>query len=225
MVLIVDDSAKQRKFALREKLYLAGIPCMIVNSEQLKKKEPARITVAFAENETQLSIVSLRAGVTDYIVINDTGRKMINCDAYFYDPELDGAFADFIIRRAHDKHGIAIHNTLSYPARFTSKGAYFFNRAVNLTLTEEMIVRHLLFAKGEWHTAEEIANYSFNSQGRIDGSSISVHICNINNKSLNVTGKKIILAKRFYGYKINAPGPEKKKRGPYNIKTIPPRFV
>lgn len=226
MILIIDDSSKKRKTELRNSLFDAGIPCAVVTSERLKKLEPARVTVAFAENETQLSIVSIRAGSTDYIVINDTGRRMYNTDAYFYDPTVDGDFRDFIKRRAVEKHGISIDSLAEYPVRMCDGEVYFFNRQVNLTRREEMIVRHLMFAKGEWHSSEEVARFAFDGiSGGIDDSSVSVHICNINKKSVQVTGRKIILSKRFCGYKINRLEPEKKKRGPYKRKVTPPRYV
>lgn len=225
MVLIVDDSVKRRKYELRNLLYYAGIPCAVVNSEQLRDCSPARMTVTFAENETQLSITSIRAGATDYIVVNDTGKKMINSDAYFYSWERDGIFVEFIKKRALELHGINVEYPFLYPARFNEGRAYFYNREVRLTLTEEMIVRHLMFAKGEWHTAKEIACYAYPGSGDKTEESVCVHVCNINKKSLHITGKKAILAKRYHGYSLNTVKPERKKRGPYKKKVNPPQFV
>ena len=112
-----------------------------------------------------------------------------------------------------------------YPARFNEGRAYFYNREVRLTLTEEMIVRHLMFAKGEWHTAKEIACYAYPGSGDKTEESVCVHVCNINKKSLHITGKKAILAKRYHGYSLNTVKPERKKRGPYKKKVNPPQFV
>lgn len=201
MILIVDNSSKKRKDILRKYFHKVGIPCAVVNMEQLKKMKTARFTIAFAESEDQLSIVSVRAGKTEYIVLNDTGKRMFNSDAHIYNPISDGTLLEYVNIRAKEVFGFDAINLNIPPLKFDGINTFFYEKNIILTDREKMIVRHLILSKGEWHSVNEIFCYSC-SLGD-SKSSISVHICNINKKAVRATGCRMIIAKRGYGYKID----------------------
>ena len=225
MVLIVDNSAKKRGRELRSCFLKAGIPCALVNMETLKRTAPARFTIAYAENENQLSIVSLRAGATDYIVINDTGRRMFNHDAHMYDPDTDGDIVGYVSKRADELFGINTTDPAIPPIRFDGEYTLFRNRYIRLTATEKMIVRHLIMSNDDWHSAEEIVRYAYNEPSLRARKTVSSHVSSINRKAQTATGEKLIVAHRGLGYRILLSASKGRKYGHYDLTPEKPLFV
>jgi len=224
MVLIVDDSAKKRKTELRKRFLEARIPCAVCNMEKLKRIPSALYTVVYAENENQLSIASIRAGHTKYIAINETGKRMINPDAHFYNENTDGDIVEYVKSGFVKDLGIDIERLCVLPVAFSEKGFLFRNRYVLLTEKEEMIVRFLAISKDNFHTADEIEFYTADEYSP-KSNSVAQHICNINKKTTEAANCKMIIAKRGFGYMLDSSVGEISEPNHYDVSSDLPLFV
>ena len=225
MVIIVDNTEKSRKRELRSRFLNLNIPCAVCTADSLKKLAPARFTVVFAESESMLTTVSIRAGATELIAVNVTGKPIRNPDAYIIDPSRDTDVVNYVIRRAREAYLINALDPDATPVRFDGEYTFFRNRHLRLTPDEKMILRHLVLSKGEYHTPDEIARYCFAAPSARDLSRVRTHICNINRKALTAADLKLIIAVRGKGYKVDFPNPDEREKTHYNVSSDAPLFV
>lgn len=204
MVIIVDDNT-ERGLAVRHSAISGFLPCAYCGvSEFVHFPHGKDITVLCAECENQLSALKT-ADKAELIVINHTGKEIINTDAYFYSEEKDGDLVRFLKARAAALCGNDA-DTPSYGGfYFDPDGeAVFCGRRITLTRLERTIVLLLIFGMREWYTAEDIVQNCFAKvPAEIRSNTVSVHVSNINSKSRRVCGKKLILTRRFGGYRLN----------------------
>ena len=140
-----------------------------------------------ADREDQLSALG-SADKAELIVINHTGKNIINTDAYFYSEENDGDLVQFLKARAAALCGNDA-DTPSYGGiYFNPEGKVVFcGRKFALTRLERTIVLLLIFGMREWYTAEDMVRNCF------------VKVM----PEIRVCGKKLILTRRFGGYRLN----------------------
>ena len=204
MIVIVDDNT-ERGLALRHSALSAFLPCAFCSvSEFVHVPHGKDIVVLCADREDQLSALG-SADKAELIVINHTGKNIINTDAYFYSEENDGDLVQFLKARAAALCGNDA-DTPSYGGiYFNPEGKVVFcGRKFALTRLERTIVLLLIFGMREWYTAEDMVRNCFvKVMPEIRSNTVSVHVSNINSKSRRVCGKKLILTRRFGGYRLN----------------------
>ena len=156
MIVIVDDNT-ERGLALRHSALSAFLPCAFCSvSEFVHFPHGKDIVVLCADREDQLSALG-SADKAELIVINHTGKNIINTDAYFYSEENDGDLVQFLKARAAALCGNDA-DTPSYGGiYFNPEGKVVFcGRKFALTRLERTIVLLLIFGMREWYTAEDI---------------------------------------------------------------------
>ena len=198
MIVIVDDNT-ERGLALRHSALSDYLPCAFCGVSEFVHLPPS-----CADREDQLSALG-SADKAELIVINHTGKNIINTDAYFYSEENDGDLVQFLKARAAALCGNDA-DTPSYGGLyFNPEGkAVFCGRKFALTRLERRIVLLLIFGMREWYTAEDIVRSCFaKTMPETRSNTVSVHVSNINSKSRRVCGKKLILTRRFGGYRLN----------------------
>lgn len=204
MIVIVDDNT-ERGLALRHSALSDFLPCAFCSvSEFVHFPHGKDIVVLCADREDQISALG-SANKAEFIVINHTGKDIINTDAYFYSEENDGDLVHFLKARA----AVLCGNDADTP----SYGGFYFDpegktvfcgRKITLTRLERRIVLLLIFGMREWYTAEDIVRSCFaKTMPETRSNTVSVHVSNINSKSRRVCGKKLILTRRFGGYRLN----------------------
>lgn len=123
----------------------------------------------------------------------------------FFLQENDGDLVQFLKARAAALCGNDA-DTPSYGGiYFNPEGKVVFcGRKFALTRLERTIVLLLIFGMREWYTAEDMVRNCFvKVMPEIRSNTVSVHVSNINSKSRRVCGKKLILTRRFGGYRLN----------------------
>ena len=203
MIVIVDDNT-ERGLALRHSALSDFLPCAFCSVSEFVHFPHGKDIVVCADREDQLSALG-SADKAELIVINHTGKNIINTDAYFYSEENDGNLVQFLKARAAALCGNDA-DTPSYGGfYFDPEGkSVFCGRKFALTRLERRIVLLLIFGMREWYTAEDIVRSCFaKTMPETRSNTVSVHVSNINSKSRRVCGKKLILTRRFGGYRLN----------------------
>ena len=143
-----------------------------------------------------------------------------NKEKPFYVDIFDGIFtrnsmtpllASKIISHANDNNRSKIgdYRLAGFDASSHLVGVSYFDRKLNLTKTEAMILRYLLRAYPVPQTAEDIIKYSFKPSRIPESSSIRTHISIMNKKFEASLGKKMIVHAPDKGYLILTPEYEK----------------
>ena len=154
MIVIVDDNT-ERGLALRHSALSAFLPCAFCSvSEFVHFPHGKDIVVLCADREDQLSALG-SADKAELIVINHTGKNIINTDAYFYSEENDGDLVQFLKARAAALCGNDA-DTPSYGGfYFDPEGkTVFCGRKITLTRLERRIVLLLIFGMREWYSPQ-----------------------------------------------------------------------
>lgn len=107
--------------------------------------------------------------------------------------------ADGLKERLKLVYGLDFTDLTCGGIRMLEKQFYFFGNRILLTEREKLIVRHLTLCRGIHFTAEELSAFCFDGG---DGSTVAVHICNINAKNRASATERIIHSKRYKGYFI-----------------------
>ena len=138
----------------------------------------------------------------------------------FYADVFDGVFtknsltprlASKIINYANENNRAKIGNyrLAGFDASSNIVGVRYFDRQVDLTKTEAMILRYLICVYPVPQTADKIVKYAFKSSRTPEIASIRTHISIINKKLNDSIGKKMIVHATGKGYLILTPEYEK----------------
>ena len=95
MILIVDDRARRRSLILRDLFRAAGVPCALCAFDNMTQFRSAPVTVFFAHDETSVSLAAVRAGRTELVAVNVSGRRMFHPEASVWDGEPDEKLVAF----------------------------------------------------------------------------------------------------------------------------------
>lgn len=140
--------------------------------------------------------------------------------ASFYSDVFEGVFTKAALTPAlatkiidfanqNNRAKIGDYRLAGFDASSRNIGVTYFDRPVNLTKTEAMILRYLLRSYPVPQKAESIIKYAFKSSRAPEPSSIRTHICGMNKKFESCLGKKMILLAVHQGYLILTPEYEK----------------
>lgn len=105
----------------------------------------------------------------------------------------------------HNRAKIGDYRLAGFDASSNTVGVSYFDRKVNLTKTEAMILRYLLRSYPVPQNAAKIIKYAFKPSRAPEPSSIRTHVSGINKKLLISLGKKMIAHAPGKGYLILTP--------------------
>ena len=128
-------------------------------------------------------------------------------DGVFTKNSMTPGLASKIINYANQNNRAKIgdYRLAGFDASSNLVGVSYFDRKVNLTKTEAMILRYLLRVYPIPQTPEKIIKYSFKSNRAPEIASIRTHISVMNKKFEEVLGKKMIVHAPGKGYLILTP--------------------
>lgn len=128
-------------------------------------------------------------------------------DGIFTKPHFTPALAQKIIAYANEnsRAGIGEYYLAGFDACCNTVGVNYFDRKVNFTKTEAMILRYLIRSYPIPQKAENIIKYAFRSARMPEPSSIRTHISVMNKKLDACIGRRLITLEAGKGYFIMTP--------------------
>ena len=203
MILIVDDRARRRSLILRDLFRAAGVPCALCAFDNMTQFRSAPVTVFFAHDETSVSLAAVRAGRTELVAVNVSGRRMFHPEASVWDGEPDEKLVAFALDLAREKRGIDAACVSAGRLRITPDSVHYGLKLLVLTPTERLILFHLAVNAGRYCPEREVRKFALPADDlRAKSSSVKVHICSINKKAVRAAGEKIICCRRASGYAV-----------------------
>ncbi len=211
MVVIVDNTRRKRRFELLHKIRRAMIPAAVMNTEEAENyffelamrrgRESGYIgavtVICFSDEEAMVSSQLTEAkNVTRLVVGGATGVDMVSdANTTALTDELHGLYRElYDIDLGSCKYG---------RVRIVGEKVLFCGLEIYLTKRERMILNHMILNYGYWQTEEEIQAFCLNDEKKRKIGCAAVHICNLNEKAIAVTGRRIIAYRRYSGYRIN----------------------
>lgn len=198
MILIIDEERTKRALDLKKALENRGLPTVFVTVDRIKKYQVFTAAVAFVSSDYMLNMISVRLGKCLLLCINDSGHRIYNKDAIFYDECYEDK-TEFVLRQLKDKLFIdptALQiGELCVEGDSVSVGLSF----LKLTETEKNILVLAMLLRGQYFDSRTALEACFHGCGKNAGK-VSVHICNLNKKARSVTGRTLICCKRGVGY-------------------------
>ena len=205
MILLLDDRINDMKDkrieAIRDFFLAEGIPCLTVRSVQVTDHPTALAVFLFTPSDDHLRTVSVRCKRIPILAVNESGSRIYNNDAVFYDAGVHGSYESFILDFLRTKYGITCGNYVIGDLSVVGDAATYGMNPIKLTPTERKILVLLMMCKNQWISEDEVGRVCLGSRSKT--SSITVHVCNMNKKFKIAAGKRLIRTKRGAGYMIN----------------------
>ena len=220
MLLIISQSKKLAK-SVQETFYYMSILAYGATPHEALSEVSGIYRAALIINPDAFPdvndyVVRLRSYKSDIPIfaLTDSEKKSFYADifdAIFTKNSLTPHLASKIINYANEKNRAKIgdYRLAGFDASSHLVGVSYFDKKVNITKTEAMILRYLMRVYPIPQSAEKIAKYCFRPSRSPEPSSIKTHI-SVMNKKLDVAiGRKMIVHVHEKGYLIFTPEYEK----------------
>lgn len=188
MICIFDVSNSKRGRELREVFLNSYLPCAL---KEYEKISDSLINIFFSDSAYLFEYKIKKLDPESVLVFNVRAKSHDDEKSEIYERAID---------ILNVKYGI---NPMSYTYKRFSQfknHTLYCGRYLNLTYTENLILRYISVCNGRWCSAREIAAYCLPESK--DKHTVSVHISSIVEKSLSRTLIPILISKRNLGYKI-----------------------
>ncbi len=194
MIILSASLGREKTEALISSLRRLGIPAAAVSPSKLAEYTGARLIVTSASNPDRLRDEAFAAGKTRVIAFTESDAE--ECEGV---PLYRWQNASRAAQTAADAVGYDVSVSLGLLTVSSDKATYH-KTELPLTFTERLILTCLIEKPGEYVGARELALLC--TSGRSE-SAVNTHVSSINKKALPLLGHRLILTKRFSGYKIN----------------------
>lgn len=212
MILIINRSKKNGR-RLSEMFHYMGILSFAATpTEALSELSPIYKAIIIASPETlpdcKEYISRINSYVRDIPIFALTDAAAPGFNIYFDEIFRAGAYTANMLKKIRellDADSPGIYKLAGINASSSLNTSRYFNTALPLTKTENMIVRVLIKFYPNPTSAKKILKYAFKQSKLPELSSIRTHVSVINKKFRNIAGRNLIISESGSGYKILTP--------------------
>lgn len=214
MVLIISSSKKTAE-VISDMFYYMGVVSYAATPTEALSEFSGLYRAALVINPDILpdhedfvrKLRSYASSVPIFAVADHDGHNKDVFDGTFDDSIYSSTLIEQIIRYQSERGlPLCAHYRLAgIDASCTTERVTYFDKAIDFTKTETMIMRYLIASYPNPQSAKRIIKYAYKPTKKPELSSIRTHISVMNKKFKEVTGKSLCLSVEKEGYVIATP--------------------